>query len=80
MEFSRQEYWSGLPSPAPGDLPDPGIEPRSPTLQADSLQFKLPRKPKKEYKLYNVITTGEWDLQGGCRDAFYTIHLTFLGT
>ena len=37
IEFSRQEYWSGLPFPSPGDLPDPGIEPRSPALQADSL-------------------------------------------
>ena len=37
MEFSRQAYWSGLPFPPPGDLPDPGIEPRSPALQADSL-------------------------------------------
>ena len=37
MEFSRQEYWSGLPFPSPGDLPDPGIEPGSPTLQADLL-------------------------------------------
>ena len=37
MEFSRQEYWSGLPFPPPGDLPDPGIKPTSPTLQADSL-------------------------------------------
>ena len=37
MEFSRQEYWSGLPFPSPGDLPDPGIEPRSSVLQADSL-------------------------------------------
>ena len=37
MEFSRQEYWSGLPFPSPGDLPDPGIEPRSPALQADPL-------------------------------------------
>ena len=36
MEFSRQEYWSGLPFPPPGDLPDPGIEPRSPALQEDS--------------------------------------------
>ena len=36
MEFSRQEYWSGLPFSSPGDLPDPGIKPRSPTLQADS--------------------------------------------
>ena len=37
MGFSRQEYWSGLPFPSPGDLPDPGIEPGSPTLQAHSL-------------------------------------------
>ena len=37
MEFSRQEYWNGLPFPSPGDLPDPGIEPGSPTLQADAL-------------------------------------------
>ena len=37
MEFSRQEYWSGLSFPFPGDLPDPGIEPGSPALQADSL-------------------------------------------
>ena len=37
MEFSRQEYWIGLPIPSPGDFPDPGIEPRSPALQADSL-------------------------------------------
>ena len=37
MEFSRQEYWSGLPFPSPGDLPDPGIEPRSPALEADVL-------------------------------------------
>ena len=37
MGFSRQEYWSGLPFPSPGGLPDPGIEPRSPALQADAL-------------------------------------------
>ena len=37
MGFSGQEYWSGLPCPPPGDLPDPGIEPASPALQADSL-------------------------------------------
>ena len=42
MEFSRQEYWSGLPFPSPGDLPNPGIEPRSPTLQADSLLIEPP--------------------------------------
>jgi len=37
MGFSRQEYWSGLPFPSPGDLPDPGIKPRSPALEADVL-------------------------------------------
>ena len=37
MEFSRPEYWSELPFPSPGDFPNPGIEPRSPTLQVDSL-------------------------------------------
>ena len=37
MEFSRQEYWSGLPFPSPGDLPNPGIKPGSPALQADAL-------------------------------------------
>ena len=42
MEFSRQENWSGLPFPSPGDLPDPGMEPRSPALQADYLPFELP--------------------------------------
>ena len=39
--FSRQEYWSGLPFPSPGDLPDPGIEPKFPALQVDSLPAKL---------------------------------------
>ena len=39
--FSRQEYWSGLPFPSPGDLPDPGIEPGSPVVQADSLPTEL---------------------------------------
>ena len=42
VEFSRQEYWSGLPFPSPGDLLDPGIEPRFPALQADSLPSELP--------------------------------------
>ena len=43
--FSKQESWSGLPFPSPGDLPGPGIEPRSPALQADSLPIELPGKP-----------------------------------
>ena len=44
--FSRQEYWSGLPCPPPGDLSNPGIKPRSPTLQTDSLPSESPGKPK----------------------------------
>ena len=44
MEFSRQEYWSGLPFPSPGHLPDPWIEPRSPALQVDSLPSEPPGK------------------------------------
>ena len=44
MGFSRQGYWSGLPFPSPGDLPDPGIEPGSPALQADSLPSELQGK------------------------------------
>ena len=42
MEFSRQEYWSGLAFSSPGDLPDPGIEPGSPALQADALPSEPP--------------------------------------
>ena len=42
MGFSRQEYWSGLPFPSPGDLPDPGTEPGSPTLEADALTSEPP--------------------------------------
>ena len=45
LELSRQEYWSGLPHPSPGDIPDPGIKSRSPALQADSLPSEPPRKP-----------------------------------
>ena len=45
MGFSKQEYWSGLPFPSPGDLPNPGIKPGSPALQADALSSWLPGKP-----------------------------------
>ena len=46
MEFSRPEYWSGYPFPSPGDLPNLGIKPKSPTLQADSLPVEPQGKPK----------------------------------
>ena len=50
MGFPRQEYWSGLPFPSPGDLPDPGIEPVAPALQVDSLPSEPPGKPNLCYK------------------------------
>ena len=46
MGFSQQEYWTGVPFPSPGDLSDPGIEPKSPSLQADSLPSEPAGKPK----------------------------------
>ena len=49
MGFSRQEYWNGLPFPSPGDLPDPGIEPRSPTFQAEALTSEPPGKPTSSH-------------------------------
>ena len=54
MGFSRQEYWSGLPFLSPGDLPDPGIEPRSPALQADVLTSEPPGKDKRR-QLQNML-------------------------
>ena len=51
MGFSRQEYQSGLPFPSPGDVSDPGIEPRSPTLQADALTSEPPGKPVQKLEI-----------------------------
>ena len=55
MGFSRQEYWSGLPFPSPGDLPDPGVEPRSPALQADTLTSEPLGKPQSGDKSFTSI-------------------------
>ena len=61
MEFSRQEYWSGLLFPSPGDLPDPGIEPRSPALQADALPSEPPGKPQgKTCHIWKKKKVGGW--------------------
>ena len=67
MGFSRQEYWIGLPFPSPGDLPDPGIEPRSPTLQADALTSAPPGKPL--YAEYIIRNAGEEEVQAGIKIA-----------
>ena len=64
MGFFRQEYWSRLPFPAPGDLPNPGIEPGSPALQADSLPAELPGK-------YLLSDLGMWDPSFPTRDGTY---------
>ena len=53
--FSRQEYWSGQPFPSPEDLPNPGIEPRSPALQADCLLAEPPGKPNLVVRPVNII-------------------------
>ena len=54
MGFSRQEYWSGLPFPSPGDLPNPGIEPGSLALQADALPSEPPGK--QDYMGLDILT------------------------
>ena len=69
--FSRQEYWSGLPFPSPGDLPNPGIEPRSPALQADTLPSEPPGKLKRRGEKSRIMSwyledsgEGHWVLHG----------------
>ena len=67
MGFSRQEYWSGLPFPSPGDLPIPGIYPRSPTLQADSLPSEPPGKASKVQRMAELCwghEKGRWRKPG----------------
>ena len=62
MQFSRQEYWSGLAFPPPGDVPHPGIKPRSPALQADSLPSQPPGKPHPQVVSTNLILYSTCDL------------------
>ena len=68
LEFSWQEYWSGLPFPSPGDLPNPGIEPRSPVLQVDSLLTELWGKPQKCI-LYQFSPFSVWPSHNGSTSA-----------
>ena len=58
MELSRPEYWSGQPFPSPGDLPNPGIKPRFPALQVDSLPAELPGKPTTKVFLKVLSSVG----------------------
>jgi len=63
MEFSRQEYWSGLPFPSLGDLPDPGIKHRFPALQADSLPSEPPEVNKMKAKTSPLFPSRKGDSQ-----------------
>ena len=79
MGFPRQEYWSGLPCPPPRDLPNPGIESRFPTFQADSLLSEPPEKPKNTGIGCHALLQGifpTWELNLGllhCRWILYQL-------
>ena len=62
MGFSRQEYWSGLPFPSSGDLPYPGIKPRSPALQAGVLTSEPPGKPLPREEAHSNRGNGDIDV------------------
>ena len=64
MEFSKHEYWSRLPFPSPGDLPNPGIEPWSPALQADSLSSEPPEKFTFNNKNYSLGLCFNFEYEG----------------
>ena len=84
MEFSRPEYWSGEPFPSPGDRPNPGIEPRSPALQADTLPAEPQGKPKDTGVGSLALLQGTFQTQGlnqgllDCRQIQYCIVLPAL--
>ena len=67
MEFSKQKYWSGLPFPSPGDLPDPEIKPRSPALQADSL---LSEPQGKDIHMYAIHTKSSLNTETNLTEVF----------
>ena len=88
MEFSRQEYWSGLPFPSPGDLPNPGIEPRSPTLQADTLPSEPPGNTsicvhqiecifRRYYSILCASFSWEYQKEKYCRNALTVLWSLF---
>ena len=80
LEFSRQEYWSGLPCPPPGDLSNPGIEPRSPALQADSLPSEPPRKHEIDLNLRGLSYNRNHFEKFKSWRSFHLPHPPFLST
>jgi len=77
MGFSRQEYWSGLPFPSPGDLPNPGIEPGSPVLQADRVLSEPPGKPHYRERILAIPTREEKCLLVGEEPSQYEKELRY---
>ena len=78
MGFSRQEYWSGLPFPSPGDLPDPGIEPGSPALRAEALISEPPGKPwmvNFSRKNFHVRSHNTLNLAGKKKKSIFKLYL-----
>ena len=78
MGSPRQEYWNGLPFPSPGDLPNPVIEPRSSTLQADSLPSELPGRPFPWEPVLNLKSESETQLCLDLCDPPWTVALKAL--
>ena len=74
MGFSRQEYWSGLPFPSPGDLPNPGIKPRSPALQADALTSEPPGKTAVIFYMISL----RFSILGSSSAQCYTLYCRLL--
>ena len=75
--FSRQEHWSGLPCPPPGDLPNPEIKPRSPTLQADSLLSEPPGKPKNTGVSSLSLLQGNFQTQESDQGLLHCRHVLY---
>ena len=85
MGFSRQEYWSGLPFPFPGDLPDPGIEPGFPALEADSLTSEPPGKPthllkRLSFSHFIFLLPCQRLIDSKCVDLFWSSLFCFIDT
>ena len=80
MGFSRQEYWSGLPCPPPGDHRNPEIEPRSPALQVDSLPSEPPGKPKNSLSLLRGIFLTQMSNQGLLHYRWILYELSYQGS
>ena len=72
MGFSRQEYWSGLPFPSPGDLPNPGIEPGSPALEADALTSE---PPEKHFLFFSAVA-----FMRKAKPKVYSVHLQYMSS